>query len=499
MSTVKFFINDTEVEAQDGERLLDAALKNGFEIPYFCYHPALKVAGNCRLCLVEQEGVPKLQPACNTAVKAGIKIYTESEKVVKTRALMLELFTKNHPLDCPVCDKSGECMLQDYVYKYGEKRDRYKEQKRVYNYQYIGDKIERNMDRCIMCTRCERFMRDVAGSEDYGMFERGAKTSFNTFISDTITGNHQGNLHDICPVGALTTKDFRFKKRVWYLEKTDSVCPLCATGCNIEVHHHKNQIFRVVPRTNEKVNGHFMCDAGRFGYHKYDAENRLSRPMSEGKEISLGEALDSCAAMIGASKKCAVVGGANLTNEDLFIVKKFVKSAKPTELYDYRVTQHQKNDDYSKEDFLVSQHKRPNSRGAKHLGLIGSATVDDILARAKKKEIDLVIVLEEDLLAAGALKEKLTGARVIVLTSFKSDFASSATLALPIKGFAETSGSFVNFEGYVQKKKRAVAAPSEALETFRVFLELASKMGKPLGGYDSYEAIAEEMKLPERI
>ena len=492
MGTIKLFIDDREIEAEEGSRLLDVALENGIEIPHFCYHPALKVHGSCRLCLVEIEGIPKLQPACNTAVKEGMKVSTTSERVVKTRALMLELFTNNHPMDCPVCDKSGECKLQDYVYEYGEKRDRFKEKKRTYTYQYIGDKIVRNMERCVMCTRCVRFVRDVVGIEEYGVFERGFHTTLGTYVPETLTSEHQGNLHDICPVGALTTRDFRFKKRVWYLDKTQSICPLCATGCNIEIHHHDNKIYRLVPVRNDDVNGFFMCDTGRFGFHRYEEEHRLLEPQFQGEAIDWNNALERFADYIFTAKQYAIIGGGNLTNEDLFVIKEFVDKTKATDEIAYKVSEQQQNNDYSKKDFLINNHRYPNSKGAEYIGF-DKTSVNSIIDKAKSGAIDVVIVLEED-----ATQWDFGDAKVVVITSFK-DRIGKAQLALPITGFAEADGSYTNVQGYVQFKQAAIVPKETVKHPFEIFVGVAQKLDKNIGQYNSYDDIVKAQKLPERI
>jgi NADH-quinone oxidoreductase subunit G len=500
MDKVNIFINNKEYKVDPSKNLLANALENDIQIPYFCYHPALQVAGNCRLCLVELEGVPKLQPSCNTDVKEGLKVFTESEKVIKTRALMLELFTKNHPLDCPICDKSGECMLQDMVYDFGEKRDRYKEKKRVYPYQHIGDKIERNMDRCVMCSRCERFVRDIVKSEEYGFYGRGEKTNVSISGSTPLTNNHQGNLHDICPVGALTTKDFRFKKRVWYLNTTDSVCPLCATGCNAEIHHHKNEIFRLTPKMNLKVNGYFMCDFGRFSYHKFEYEQRLLTPKFGNQDIGWDDAITKFSKLLGASKKYGIVGGANLTNEDLSVVKKFIDSAKPTNFIDYRISSEQKSDKYPKEDFLINKHKYPNSKGARHFGLYNNKTeFNDILKKVRSKELDLLIVLEENLQDSGILNAIPENYNLVLLTSFKNNINDKIKLALPITCFSEADGSYTNFSGYVQMKKQAIVPDKNIRHPFWIFQKTAKKLNKNIGDFETCMSITEKIQLPERI
>lgn len=500
MGLVKITINNREIEAEEGTNLLDVALKNDIDIPYFCYHPALKVSGNCRLCLVEVEGIPKLQPSCNTPVKQGMRVLTETPRIYNTRALMLELLTKNHPLDCPICDKSGECSLQDAVFKYGEKRDRYKEKKRTYGYRNIGDRIERNMDRCIMCTRCVRFVRDVIGSEQYGAFERGAKTDFSTFVSGKLTGNHQGNLHDICPVGALTIKDFRFKKRVWYLQKTPSICPFCATGCNIEIHHHQNQVYRLTPRENREVNGFFMCDSGREGYHRFEASGRLTAPLLRGAQIDWEQALERFTDLLRSARSYAVVGGANLANEDLYIISKFLEDVKKTELVDYRWTAEQQAGDTSREDFLLNRDRRPNSAGARKFGLLRDGVrMPEILDRVRQGKVDTLLVLEEELADVQIDPATLNECQVILLTSFKTETAKKVTLALPITGFAEAGGGFSNFEGRVQNKAPALRTMGEMRHPHWIFVQAASKIGPGIGSLDGYEAITRAMALPERI
>jgi NADH-quinone oxidoreductase subunit G len=280
VDTVRCTINGTPLEVPKGTRIIEAAEAAGIGIAHYCYHPGLSAPAMCRMCLVEVEGQPKLAPACVSTIGDGNVIHTESEKAREARKGTLEFYLANHPLDCPVCDKSGECKLQDYVHQEGRDHGRSIEPKRVFGQDDFGGDILYDGDRCIMCTRCVRFMREISQSDRLGVVQRGNKSVIDTFFEDGVGADPwAGNIVDICPVGALLSKDFLHKARVWDLDNTSSICPNCSQGCNIRIDSRDNLVARLRPRANPEVNSYWMCDEGRYGYEWMNRTDRVETPM----------------------------------------------------------------------------------------------------------------------------------------------------------------------------------------------------------------------------
>ncbi len=303
----KLTIDGKEIEVAAGTTIIQAADQMGISIPRYCYHPALPVSGNCRICMVEVEKAPKLQIACYTPVADGMVVKTNSPKVLEVRKTVLEFLLVNHPVDCPVCDQAGECKLQDYYMEHGKYNSRLadvkvKKEKKAFS---IGPNVMLDQERCILCTRCVRFTDTVTKTSELGVFNRGDHSQLDVYPGKQVDNNYAGNVVDICPVGALTDKDFRFKCRVWYLDHTKSVCPGCSMGCNINIDWDKNRphqqkkdrVMRLKPRLNPDVNDHWMCDVGRYNYHFID-ENRLQTPQLKNDLISWDQAIATIAAML---------------------------------------------------------------------------------------------------------------------------------------------------------------------------------------------------------
>lgn len=348
-------IDEKEVKTQQGKTILEAAKSAGIDIPTFCWHEKLDLYGGCRLCLVEVDDLPKLQPACATYVCEGMKVKTNSPKVVKARKGVLEFLLINHPLDCPTCDKAGECELQDQVFKYGSAATRFKEEKRRFKVDpksafddlAIGPQIVRNMNRCILCTRCIRFMKDIAGEHQLGEFSRGSKSEINALPDIPVNNQYAGNVTEICPVGALTSKAFRYKIRVWLTQKIESICPLCGDGCNITLWAKDEKVHRVTSRRNDKVDEGFLCDRGRFGYGFVNHPERITSPLvrKDGrlKPVTWEEAFELVASKFrkikedSGSSALAGIGSANLTNEDNFVFQRFFREVIGANNVDHRI------------------------------------------------------------------------------------------------------------------------------------------------------------------
>ena len=288
-----FQIDGEPVEYEPGEKVLSAALRCGKIIPHYCYHPGMSIVATCRMCLVDVidlgngRPAPKLQTACSVDATTGMKIETFNQKVEEGRKLVNEFLLINHPLDCPICDQSGECTLQDYAFKYGSGKSEMDYSKRVNGWRDIGTFVALERNRCIQCSRCDRFTREITGTNEFGMFNRGHELAVDTYTDRPMTNKFQGNMADICPVGAITEKEFRFKRRVWKLKKNHSICTGCSTGCNVTIEHDRNEVFRLKPHENQSVNKWWLCDEGRLTYRKMnERKSRIHQPLGLLERIS---------------------------------------------------------------------------------------------------------------------------------------------------------------------------------------------------------------------
>jgi NADH-quinone oxidoreductase subunit G len=324
----KLTIDGIEVEVQDGINVIEAAKAADIHVPHFCYHPSLSIVGQCRMCLVEVEGMGKLQAGCATPVKDGMKVHVWNDKVDKARKGQMEFLLINHPLDCPICDKAGECPLQDYAFNYGDVSSRYGEFKRTYpgmDRTAIGPHVLQNMNRCIHCTRCIRFTAEITGTSELAFFKRGASTEVGVFPGTPLDNWMSACVTDICPTGALTPREFRFESRVWNLESAESVCNGCDVGCNIFIGSRNGQVYRYRPRVNPDVNDHWLCDYGRFSYERYETD-RVVVPKVRSEDDYLGistweEALDAIERAYQGAKNTFAILSAQLTNEEARMAK----------------------------------------------------------------------------------------------------------------------------------------------------------------------------------
>ena len=277
---IKVEVNGVEFDARPGEMLIAVTDRAGIYVPRFCYHEKLSIAANCRMCLVDVANVPKPLPACATPVTNGMKVFTHSESAVKAQKGVMEFLLINHPLDCPICDQGGECDLQDQAMAYGFDRSRYHENKRAVPDKELGPLVKTSMNRCIHCTRCIRFATEVAGVEQLGATGRGESMEVTTYVEQALSTELAGNLVDLCPVGALTSKPYAFEARPWELTKTESVDVLDALGSNIRIDSRGAQVMRVLPRENEEINECWLSDKDRFAYEGLNSAARLARPLS---------------------------------------------------------------------------------------------------------------------------------------------------------------------------------------------------------------------------
>ena len=452
------------------------------EVPHYCYHPKLPIAGNCRMCLVEfgtqalgpdrkpvfnPDGTPKITKsprpaiACATPVSPGMEIYTQTPGVKQMREGVLEFLLINHPLDCPICDEAGECKLQEYSVDYGQSASRFVEAK-VHKPKVVdlGPRIVLDAERCILCSRCIRFTRDIAGDDALGFSNRGSYSTLTGYPGKPFDNNYTLNTVDICPVGALTSKDFRFQMRVWFLKETRSVCTSCATGCNIVIGSREEKIYRYEPRQNDAVNSTWMCDAGRLNYKWIHRADRLKEVLVRGQKSTWTAALSETADKLkqAPAGSVAIVASARQTNEELWLLSKL--KAKLGAISDSV----ERTGDADK--LLVSADKNPNTNGARLTGICFSEigiNLPRIADGIAKGTIKTLIVFGEDVTKHGISAELLRKLdTLIVCDILPNETTKLAHYVLPGCAHAEKRGSFTNTKGRVQRFLQAVQPPGDA-------------------------------------
>jgi NADH-quinone oxidoreductase subunit G len=464
-------IDGQTLQVPPGTTVLKAAEKIGVLIPRYCYHPAFEPEGSCRMCLVEIEGLPKLDLACSTVVREGMTVWTSTPKVLQARQEVLGFFLADHPLDCPICDKAGECFLQIYYDQHGRYASRFLETKEKKKKKVpIGKDLLLDRERCILCTRCVRFLRRVTGTGELGVFERGVKAEIGIDEGAPVANNYSGNLVDICPVGAITDRDFRFKTRVWFLENRRSICPRCSRGCNIVIQSicgyplpgNERRIYRIVPAENSDVNGYWMCDLGRSGYHDIE-DNRLDAIAVKGEGAAAGQPLSwesalkglvsdvRAAAAFGRPPRLGLILSSFLTNEELEASRRlFVESLGAKHVF-FADPAPGKAD-----GLLLTADRAPNRRGAQMAGfepkppdLVGLSESVDLLLVFGPHLLDHVPV-EEAARAFGKIR------RTYLLAAHRSALDEVAEVVLPTAVPAEKQGSFTNTNGLKQHFERAL-------------------------------------------
>lgn len=461
----KITIDYRECEVDPTLTVIKAAAEQGIEIPHFCYHPKLSVAGNCRMCLVEIEKMPKLAIACATQVADGMVVRTKSERVLRAQHAVMEFLLINHPLDCPICDEAGECKLQDYAYKHSIGYSRFDEDKVHKPKRFpLGPRVLLDVERCIMCSRCVRYADEVAKQPVLTFTQRGDHVVLTTFPDTQFDSPYSMNVIELCPVGALTSTDFRFKSRVWEMSSTESICVGCARGCNTNVWIRNNEILRLTPRQNEDVNSYWMCDHGRLETFKHVAgTERISGPKirKDGafSETGWDEALAAVVSELKTFKKgeIAGLGSAYATNEDNYVFQRFLKEVIGSKYVG--VAGHAEGQD---DDLLLRADRTPNAAGANAVGVssrTGGDDVAEILRGIKDGAIKAIVVMEDDIAAIPEFKEIGGNLELIIaLSSVVNETTRRADIVLPSSTYAEKHGTFVNFQGRVQRIRPAVAA-----------------------------------------
>ena len=521
-------LNDLEVEVEDGTNVVEAARQHGIEVPHYCYHPGLSRPANCRMCLVEPYVffppagaiVPDRQLAtgCTTVLRTAppdrkldgkydFIVQTDSPRVKKAREDILEFLLVHHPLDCPVCDQAGECDLQDFSYRHGSDKSRYLEVKNVPPKKDLGPDVLLYSTRCIVCTRCIRFCEEVSGSGELGLVHRGSHDEID------IPRNHQGaplqlldnklagNVVDICPVGALISKDFLFKSRPWFMQKTNSICAGCSVGCNITIEYKEDGVYRLKPRFHGDINQHWMCDDGRLGYGYVNSDDRLQLPLKRiDGELSPTHWADALALITQklaetdaaevAPEDIVVIGSAQGTNEDNYVLQQFAHDVlKTTQLGLFGQLP---GAEHKFPQFTIEADKNPNTAGARTI--LGAANGNVVLEGDALWE--KVAAAKVVYLVSGAPERPLEDAEraaleqvdfLVVQDVLPSEVAQLADVVLPSTTFAEKDGTFTNSTGWVQRIRKTIDPPGEA----RVDWEITQQLAKQLGGEMNYHFAGE--------
>ena len=482
----KFTMDGRELEAEPGQTIIEAASRAGIDIPHYCWHPRLSIAANCRMCLVEVEKAPKLLPACEVAVRDGMVVHSQSPKVLEARGAVMEFMLINHPIDCPICDQAGECKLQDYYMAHDKTGTRFDEVKVVKDKaKVLGPTIMLDEERCINCTRCVRFMDEVAKNPQLGQFDRGDRAVIGTFPGQPLDDPYSLNTVEICPVGALTSRDFRFKVRAWFLKSDDSVCAGCARGCNIRLDHYNNEVQRYRGRENEAVNQGWLCDAGRLSYKRiHDPETQLTVPHRREEDgryvpISWDEAKDELARRLdgvsGAKLGLSVSAQATTEGMAAFVQLLYEKLRAETFAITGRPS-------WEADRILRVADRNPNRAGAE-LVLEAFSAFDEGPAKLgealSKGQVQTLVMLGSDHPneADEAWQKAVEKADVIAFTSNWDATSLQADLVIPITSFAEQDGTFVNFESRLQRVHRALKPINDRKTEVDAAIFLADAVG----------------------
>ncbi len=486
-----------------GMRIADACRSVGVAIPCFCYHPKLAIAGSCRMCLVEQGMPPRLAPgqapsydangyqtiqwmprpiiSCANTVAENMGIRTDSPLASEARRGVMEFLLANHPLDCPICDQAGECKLQEYSNDYGQIEGRFAERKTKKGKNLsIGPRVNLDQERCVLCGRCVRFMRDIAKDPVLSMTQRGTNNAIAIFPGRELDNNYSMNVVDICPVGAMTSKDFRFKMRVWFLKETKTIDVDCGTGTNITLWTRENQVYRITPRQNDEVNSCWMPDNHRLNYKYINAETRLPQPIIrtdagaphrastwEPAIASLAEAVKRI-----APEQIAIIASGRMTNEELYMVRHLAATI-GTDKVDI-ITRTGEND-----GMLIAADRNPNTNGVKLvLGIDPGSKIDAIREGVRNGSIKGILALGEDLTEAGFTAEDLDKPDYLFMMAHSAnETAGHADLILPGVTYAEKFGTMINVTGRIQRLNRAIMPQGMARDDWQILRDVTLALG----------------------
>ena len=531
METVTLTIDGRPITVAKGRTVLQAAIEAGISVPYYCYHPGISIDGSCRVCVVKIEKMPKLQTSCSTLCADGMVVDTREPGVVEARAGVFEFLLVNHPLDCPVCDKGGECPLQDFSYTFGPADSRMDFPRRVFDGEGVkadvdfGPTLMLNRNRCILCTRCVRFMKEIDDDAQIGIVDRGAGSQIATFQEQGVHSLLSGNLMDVCPVGAILTRDYRFKSRPWDNPTVvDTTCTLCSKGCSTSAWlkgkpewAKGSRLIRMTPRHNPDVNGYWMCDIGRFDYHWVESDARLRRPMMR-RDTALEpvawhdvqarlrdrmreagaspEGLEASADQAAASEQVVrFLVSAHASTEELFVLRQLVEGlVGPDGLNAVAVawTGSEKSQPPGTK-FKVSRADAPNVNGARDLGYRigpgneGSPDLTEFRSAIEGGHIKVVYVLDPG--PAGSLGDtswliaaRLSGVLPLLIVQgvVMTELAAAADIVLPGSAYVEKDALYTNDQGRVQSASRAIAPPGEAIDDWEILVNLGRSLGLTL-------------------
>jgi len=509
METVTITMNGRELAVEKGKTVLQAALENGVELPYYCYHPGLGVDGSCRVCIVKIEKMPKLQTSCSTACIDGMIVHTQTPDVVEARAGVFEFLLINHPLDCPVCDKGGECPLQDFSYAFGPERSRMEFPRRVFDGEGVeadvdfGPTLMLNRNRCILCTRCIRFMRDIDADAQIGVTDRGAGSEIATYKEEGVHSLLSGNLMDVCPVGAITTRDYRFKSRPWDNPLAgDTICTFCSKGCSTTVWIKAKpewaraaQMARVTPRFNPAVNGYWMCDIGRFDYHWVESDRRLTQPLVRAtngvqQPVNWHDVWRAIHPRLPEAAGLAFLTSAHASLEELHVLRQLATGTGSPISVAWKTSEKVQP---AGTTFKVPPADAPNIDGARDLGLrvpASNATppdLKDLQAALDAGQVKALYVLDPgppgsmgDVSWIVAARESGRLPLLIVQGVVQSELTAAADFVLPGSTSFEKDGSYTNDQGMVQGAAAVIAAPGDAQDDCLILANFAMLFGASL-------------------
>lgn len=492
---VTVFIDGKEIAVPKGTNVIEAARMVGTDVPHYCYHPKLSIAGNCRMCLIELgmpavdratrepimdeatgkqkiNWIPRPQIGCGTNVAPGMHVKTQSKMVKECREGVMEFLLINHPLDCPICDQAGECKLQEQATGYGRGYSRFIEQKNVKPKRtQLGPRVMLDDERCVLCSRCIRFSQEVAKDDVLGFVDRGSYSTLTCYPGKELNNNYSLNTVDICPVGALTSTDFRFKMRVWFLKQTNSIDTESSVGANTVVWSREGVIYRITPRQNDEVNDTWMADSGRVLYKQVQADNRL-KPSSELKNLV------SAAASLLDDGSVAIVGSGRSSVEEQFLTAKL---AQKLDAATYLIGRTGEGD-----GILVSADRNPNTRGALVTGLISDLPGDlsALAADIDAGKVKTLLSVGEDLTEAGLTAEHLAKVEVVYLGSHANATSGAAKVSIPTLTVFEKSGSFINQQFRIQKFAACVPGLAGATDDRVVLDQLLTAVGGESEGSD---------------
>ena len=492
--TVTLTIDGQEVTVRKGTNVLEAAKLLGKEICHFCYHQGLSIAASCRQCLVEIEKMGKLQPSCQVEVRDEMVVHTQSKEVLKARQELLEFTLKNHPIDCPICDKAGECTLQKHYMDHDHSLTRVDVDKmRKPKHLDIGREIVLDAERCILCSRCIRFCDEIPGTSELTMLHRGDRETIGIAEGHRLDNDYSLNVVDVCPVGALTAKDFRFAIRAWELRATNTTCPGCATGCAVELQAKHEQAYRVVPRQDDDVNGHWMCDEGRYTYKELDPNTRVHHAVIDGQPIALPQALQITARRL-QGKKAAVVFSSTATNEanlalaqlaDVLEAERFVLG-RPSGAAD---------------EILKDADKNANTRGAHAAAGDVSKHAAELALELAGRAFEAVVFLDDEGDVSEVVLSSIGQLTSVCLSDRATPLSEACRIVLPAASWAEILGTYTNRQGRLRVVRPAWRAEGERMHRADLVRQLILALGgADIGSArDRTKALAEEHEHAELL